>query len=209
MGHKKKTSYKAVGKKLKELGFIDYDLRRSLNTGQKSQITKLAHQYSQLLSRPQAFHVQTAPKGSKAGLRTAGFTVNKGGKAIIPKYEYEKVTLRPGHVYLERGGKREDIYLAGSRQFFDKLKNLNQTKEKLGRNQMLTVQIGDNNAFSSRFRTYWELYQYLTKFSPKDEGESRERLFARMSIVTITDTNTSKPRSKRKAKGYGSKKGGK
>jgi hypothetical protein len=189
------------------LGFIDYDLRRNLNNGQKSQITKLAQQYSQLLSKPQAFHVQKAPKGSKAGLRTAGFTVNRGGKAIIPKYEYDKVTLRPGHVYLERDGKREDIYLAGSRQFFDKLRNLNDAKAKLGRNQMLTVQIGDNNAFSSRFRTYWELYQYLTKFQPKDDGEQRERLFARMSIVTITNIKSEAPRSNRKGKGYGSRKG--
>lgn len=203
MAHKKKISYREVGKKLKDLGFIDYDLRRNLNNGQKSQITKLARQYSQLISNPKDFHVQAAPKGSREGLRTAGFTVNKGGKAIIPKYGYERVTLRPGHVYLERDGKREDIYLAGSRQFFDKLKNLNETKKKLGRNQMLTVQIGDNNAFSSRFRSYWELYQYLTKFQPKDEGEQRERIFARMSIVTITNTKTSK---QSRSRGYDTRK---
>lgn len=206
MGHKKKTSYKEVGKKLKDLGFVDYDLRKNLNSGQKSAITKLARQYSQLLSKPQEFHIQKAPKGTKAGLRTAGFTVNKGGKAVIPKYEYDKVSLRPGRVRLERDGKQEEIYLAGSRQFFDKLRNLNDTKSKLGRNQMLTVQIGDNNVFSNKFRTYWELYQYLTKFQPKDEGESRERLFARMSIVTITNTKQTKST---RSKSYGQKRRGK
>jgi hypothetical protein len=205
MAHKKKTSYKDVGKTLKDLGFIDYDLRRNLNSGQKSQITKLARQYSQLIRNPKDFHVQAAPKGTREGLRTAGFTVNKGGKVIVPKYEYERVTVRRGHVTLQKGGKREDIYLAGSKQFFDKLKNLNETKKKLARNQMLTVQIGDNNAFSSRFRSYWELYQYLTKFQPKDEGESREKLFARMSIVTIEDTTKAKSKRTR-SKGYGQRK---
>lgn len=193
MAHKKATSYKGAAKQLKELGFIDYDLRRNFSTGQKSAITKLARQYSQLINNPEQFSVQKAPKGTKAGLRTAGFTVNKAGKAIIPLYEYDSATLKHGSIELVGKGKSEKIVLAGSREFFQTLKNLNDAKSKLGRNQMLTVQIGDNNAFSMRFRSYWELYQYLTKFQPKDEGESREKLFARMSIVTITQEKKSKP----------------
>lgn len=205
MAHKK-ASYKDSAKKLKELGFVDYDLRRNLNNGQKSQITKLTRQYSQLLSHPEQFSIQKAPKGTKTGLKTAGFSVNKAGNAIIPLYEFDSARLVKGRVELKSAAKSETIYLAGSREFFDKLRHLNDTREKLKRNQMLTVQIGDNNSFSTRFRSYWELYQYLTKFQPKDEGESRERLFARMSVVTI-ENNPKK--SATRSKSYGQKKRGK
>lgn len=186
MAHKR-SSYIVAGKKLKSLGFIDYDLRTTLNNGQKAQITKLAGQYSQLLSQPQKFHVVKAPKGTKAALRTAGYTVNRGGKAIIPLYDFDKASIKQGRVELTGKTRSETVYLAGSKQFFQKLKELD--GKKLPRNQMVTVQIGDNNTFgSARFRSYWELYKYLSeKFVPKDEGETRERLFARMSVVTITN----------------------
>jgi hypothetical protein len=217
MAHKK-TSYKSVGKKLKAAGFIDYDLRRNLNSGQKAAITRLARQYSQLINKPETFSVIPAPKGSKSALKTAGFTVNKAGKAVIPLYQYDtrhgeeqrftSAKIKGSRIYLKGKYREEEIVLAGSREFFGELKHLSEQAKNLPRNQMLTVQIDDNKAFPSKFRSYHELYKYLTEdWHPNDGPRAKKKLMARMSIVTIVNQQPEKKQTRRK--GYGAKKGGK
>lgn len=211
MGHKKVPFNKlapARVKALKKLGFIDYDLRK-LNSGQKSRIVVLADQYKHLLSNTDRFYTPKVNKNQKAALKTAGFEVNKGGRAIVPLYEYTGAKLKGDSLYMTggEGGRSEQIILAQSREFFDRLKQLSTSGKDLPRNQMITVRIGDNNSFSQRFASYWQLYQYLAKdFAHNDTDSTRRQIFARMSIVTVTEPQAAKKTTRRK-KGYAQKKG--
>lgn len=197
--------YRAIAGELKKLGLVSYDLRQSLNSGQKAQITKLAKEYGHVLKHPDQFHTPKVGKETAKTLKTAGFKVTKTGRAIIPLSDgtgghYQKANIKGGRILFSRPGRREDVYLAGSAKFFKELKRIG--KKKLPRNARVSVRIGDGGAFSHNYMTYADLYKYLSEeFVPKDPGESKQRLLSLMSVVYVTDdAYDQKPRSKPRAK---------
>lgn len=84
-------------------------------------------------------------------------------------------------------GITETVTLSTSSEFHAKLKKLSQTKLK--KNQFISVRIGDNATFSSRFKNYADLYHYVQNvFQPKDKGQTKAGILRYMSVVEI-ETN--------------------
>jgi hypothetical protein len=145
-----------------------------------------------LLNNPDKFKVATVSKATKKELKSSGFQVTKTNKAIIPLKGFDKATIKKGTIIFEgvnaktKKTIKETVTLATSKNFHDKLLSL--SKKKLGRNQMLTVKIGDNAAFNNRFQNYADLFHYINNvFTPKDPGESKARLMRYMSVVEISE----------------------
>jgi hypothetical protein len=179
-----------TAKRLKEFGLINYDLRKSLNPGQKAQVAKLAWEYKEVLRKPERFYTPHVGEKTARLLETSGFKVTPKGKALIPLHEYAtaKVDAKKGVVQFQGFGIAKEVILASHKDFFKKLKALDEGKHKLKRNQMLTVQIGNRRPFeSARFDSYWKLYQYVMEdFRARDPGADKTKLIAQMSVVTVT-----------------------
>lgn len=168
-----------------------------MTSGQKSRITKLAQEYGHFLRHPELFHAPHVGKQSARDLKASGYKVTPKGRAIIPLHEFQSAEVKRGQIVFKSGRMKETVHLVGHKTFYQKLRALSQ--KALGRDEMLTVQIGANSPFKrSRFTSYWELYRYIQEhFQPKDEGESKEALIARMSVVHVYSPRKAQSRAKK------------
>lgn len=184
----KKITYSAQGQALKRLGIVKYDFRKPLSRGQKSNITKQIAKFGNYIKHPEQYHAPIVRSTTTKQLKGAGYLVTPRGRAIIPLKGNDKASVSNGTIIFESPGVKTKTYLVSADKFHSKLKKLSESK--LERNQMITVQIGNNASFSrARFTSYAELYYYLQQWEPDDDdydGNLKNRLMAQMSIVTIT-----------------------
>lgn len=136
-------------------------------------------------------------------MKASGIKVSKTLRAIVPLKGFDSATIRGEKIIFEgrnkKMGKRikETVTLAQSHDFHAKLKHLSKTKLK--KNQYLTVKIGDNASFNNRFQNYADLFHYVNNvFTPKDKGQSKEKLMRHISIVEIESKPNANPNPKTK-----------
>ena len=185
-----KNPYKKYAGQLKRLGLIDYDMRKTLSSSQKANITKKVAEYGHFLKHPELFYAPHVYKKRAKELKTSGYKVTPSGRAIIPLKEFTSARLGKGSIVFKNGDLTEDVKLVGAKNFHNELKKL--AGMKLTRHQMITVKIGDNGSFKRSFTSYAELHNYLAhEFSPKDSSTKNRlkrvnELMPKMSIVTVT-----------------------
>ena len=173
-----------------------------LTRGQLTWVARQARENAQLLKRPEDFKVAMVSKSTAKAMKASGIKVSKTNKAIVPLKGFDKATIKGEKIIFEGRNKKtgkgikETVTLAQAHDFHAKLKHLSKTKLK--KNQYLTVKIGDNASFNNRFQNYADLFHYVQNvFTPKDRGQSKEKLLRYMSIVEIE----SKPHAKETTKG--------
>jgi hypothetical protein len=198
----KASQLKETIKKLHSVGLIDYKPGMELTRGQLTWVARQARENAQLLKRPDEFKVAKVSKSTAKAMKASGIKVSKTNKAIVPLKGFDKATIKGEKIIFEGRNKKtgkgikETVTLAQAHDFHAKLKHLSKTKLK--KNQYLTVKIGDNASFNNRFQNYADLFHYVQNvFTPKDRGQSKEKLLRYMSIVEIE----SKPHAKETTKG--------
>jgi hypothetical protein len=192
---KEKSFYRETAKILKNYGVISYPDIRSLSPQQKGWITRRASEYAQVIAHPDAFHIAKVGKTAAVELKASGYKVSKTRRAFIPLKSaehqgamYDSAKISKGKVIFKGGKITETVTPATAANFHGKLSEL--ASKKLKNNQMLTVKIGDNASFNSRFQSYADLYKYLTKEFKPNPGKNGKKitgksLMRHMSIVEV------------------------
>jgi hypothetical protein len=200
-------NYRTAARDLKKLGLVNYDLRRNLSSGQKSQITKLLGKLAdtfggekardRFFTNPEDYQVSRVSPKTQSALVDSGFKVLPNGRAVIPKKGADSVSVSSKGITYKKGKVKTTTIPTSFQDFFPTLKKL--SAKKLGRNQMLSVQIGDAHHFQRRFDSYASLYKYLQEeFEPKDPNTDKDELIARISIVTIEGEKIGKKKARPK-----------
>lgn len=153
----------------------------------------------------QQFSVKTVSAKTAKNIDTAALKIKtKTGKTklFIPTPHGEKATIKKGRLILDSKNYREEIY-PGGWQFFENAKKI--FKKKLGKNEYITVRIGDNSAFNRTFKDINSLLFYMRDWNPKDALESKDNLIGHISIVKVKDDSQTvykgeKSRGTKKAK---------
>jgi hypothetical protein len=185
--------YQEKARALKKAGFVDYDLRRNLNQGQKSQITKLWDKHSAIFTHPGNFVSRTVEKHAARKMKENGYAV-AGRKVFITKEGYADIHVKTKK---KKGGKGRDVLITrvvGNKT--QKTRVYTETEllaalskaepEKLPKGHAITVRIGASAPFKIRYSSKAQLQQYLRDdFRPKDPGEDKENLISQMNIVII------------------------
>lgn len=161
-----------------------------LSRGQLTWVARMARENAQFLKRPEEFKVAKVAKSTAKAMKDSGIKVTKTNRALIPLKGFDSATVRGEKITFTGTNKKtgakitEKVTLAQSGEFHAKLKHLSKTKLK--KNQFITVKIGDNATFNNRFQNYADLFHYVQNvFTPKDRGQSKEKLLRYMSIVEI------------------------
>lgn len=190
--------YQQAAVDLKRLGVVNYPDPKNLSRGQKSYLTKFINSdaYKELIhavKKPEEFHMANVGKKTAKELKESGYKVTRLGKAIIPKKEFSKVEIQKGAIKYtgtNRAGEKitEKVTLVSAKNFHSKLLSIAQ--KPLKKNQMLTIKIGDNAAFNTRFQSYADLHKYLTmEFKPNPGKNGKKQTVAQLmrhiSIVEI------------------------
>ena len=167
--------YAKKARELKRAGFLDYDLRKTLNQGQKSAITKLWKKNSAVITHAENFESRHVAKAAAEKMRRDGYTVNKKGRVFVQKEGYNEVSIKSRK---KKDGSREvkitrtaDNKKAVTKVYtnFELLRALESVdQKKLKKNQFVTVKIGDNAAFKSKYKDTRQLMDYVKHFQPKD-----------------------------------------
>lgn len=166
--------------------------------------------FREYIKHPENFHVAKPQKATLETLKKSGYHTTKKG-ALIPlntvdgsKFDSAKI-VKGKIVYTgkTKDGKKitEKVTPVSAPDFHDAL--LAASKKKLKKNQMLTVKIGDNASFSSRFQNYADLFRYITQdFKPKGTVNGKKvtakYLLRYISLVEVENATTKKPQPKRK-----------
>jgi len=182
-----KNPYIDKAKELKRLGVISYDLRSTLSSAQKGNITRQYEKYGGFIENPHLFHAPHVKTKSAKSLKSSGYLVTPKGRAIIPLKGNSIARISAsGEIRFEKPGEKSRTLLRrGNETFLERLKRA--MNRKLANNQMVTVKIGDNSPFNkSRFSSYAELYFYLQDFEP-DDDDPDANVWPFMQIVEITD----------------------
>jgi len=184
--------YEQAGRDLKKLGVVSYPDLKTLSPQQKGWITRKAAEFKEVLKNPQNFAIRKVSKATAQELKGAGYKTTKTQKAIIPLHtadtgRMDSVKIQKGKLIFKGQGITEIVTPSNAANFHQKIAELG--KKKLKKNQMLTVKIGDNAPFKSRFDNVGELFHYL-KNTFKPIGTKGEKLkpadLARyMSIVEV------------------------
>ena len=162
--------------------------------------------FGEAVNHPEKFHIANVSKKVKNELKQSGFLATpKKSKVIIPLHSSErgeftkaKIVTRKNkkrgtftHIVMTGPGIRETITPSNAANFHDKLNEL--AKKKLKNNQMVTIKIGDNATFNTRFDNVNDLYKYM-KEDMKIKDTTAEALARYMSIVEV---ETAKQKSMR------------
>lgn len=166
-----------------------------------------------MIRHPEDFHIAKVSKATAKELKGSGYKVTKTGRAVIPLRsaesagaKYDSAKISKGKIIFKSGGITEIVTPSTAKNFHSKLKVL--ATKPLKNNQMLTVKIGTNASFNSRFTSYGELYKYITEtFNPKPGKDGKKvtgaDLMRYMSIVEVTSPKVTKndsPKSPRNSR---------
>ena len=185
--------YQKKARELKRAGFLDYDLRKTLNQGQKAAITRLWRQNSAVITHADNFESRHVAKAAADKMRRDGYTVNKKGRVFVQKEGYDNVSIksrkkkdgtREVKITRATGNKKSVTKVYSEFELLSALEKFD--SDKLRKNQYVTVRIGDNAAFKLRYKDKKQLLDYVrNSWRPKDPGADRDFLISQMSIVTI------------------------
>lgn len=186
-------SKKSPAKVLKDKGLIpkEWDLRKSLTTGQKSWITKQSKTFAQLVRRPDDFTVKTVKPSTEKELKRAGYRVSRG-RAVIPnqggkaRINVRKITTGKGknkktraELRLMFDHKSERIILESGPDFLGRLSKLK--PKKLRQNQAYALKIGGNQIANRTFDSLGELQIYLSNMKAPNARHGYDA----MSVVIL------------------------
>lgn len=173
-------------KTLKKFGFIDYDLRKKLSLYKLNKIKKLSLDNGHIVDIPTDFVKRTVSKQTKAIWQEKGYDVSKK-YLIIPKNGYDKIHVSKDKITRRNYEKSENIYSYKGLDLYNQLHRLENVKLKQG--EYITLKIGKNAMFASRFNGVADLMKYLSKWLPHDPNpnETKEDLIHQMSVVKFTD----------------------
>lgn len=208
--------YQKRARELKRAGFIDYDLRKTLNQGQKAAITKIWNKTSAVITNADNFESRHVAKAAADKMRRDGYTVNKKGRVFVQKEGYQDVHIKSRK---QKGGGREVVITRsiGRKKSVTKVMTGTEVlnalekfdEKKLKKNQVVTVRIGDNAAFAIAHKGKQSLMNYINnKFTPKDPGTDKAYLISQMSIVTIEGDRPQSHGRVKKVKSHNPKKHG-
>jgi len=192
------AQYKTEARKLKKLGLVKADLRRSEFDGKtKAAITRAAKKYDQYIrpSKTKKFESRYIPdKATRDSLQNHDYTVI-GKHAIIDVDQYASVKIQksyklpggkrvypPGGVIKRKIGKKVKIdFLASGMEMnnlaFEIDDQIESMPESARNNITIGGKIGDNAAFKySNYDSAEELLRYMTtQFQPKREGKAAHK----------------------------------
>lgn len=173
-------------KTLKKFGFIDYDLRKSLSKYKLNKIKKLVSDNGHIVDIPSDFVKRKVSKETKAVWQEKGYDVSSK-YLIIPKNGYDKIRVSKTKITRRNYEKSENIYAYKGLDLYNQLHHLENVKLRQG--EYITLKIGKNAAFASRFHGVADLMKYLSKWLPHDPkpNETKEDLIHQMSVVRFTD----------------------
>lgn len=203
--------YKKSARALKRAGFIDYDLRHNLTTGQKSAVTRLLKQHGEIIKNPDNFIKRRVAPGAIKKLKGDGYTTTKKAvylskenfKEVHIKTEKKKKGGREITITRRSGNKKQTTKVYTNSELLAALER--EGNKDRPKNKFITVRIGDNGVFRRTFRNAGELMFYLReKFKPElKKGVTKESLISQMSFVSydgIKESDISKfTRKKMKA----------
>lgn len=201
---------------LKNLGFINQDLRKNPTPQQKSAITRLWNKYRAFLS--DSFTSRKITPTQKKKFQSAGYMV-KGNRVFINKEGYDRVYIGKDHITKTKGDKKQKVYLHKPENIIDKMESV--LNKGLKRGQYLSVKIGDNGNFRWRTINKDEFQNYITnvfkaKMTPQEKikykkaskaqrekmdkmiEQRTQNLISQMSIVTVNQTPSKDPKKKKK-----------
>lgn len=155
---------------------------------QRGWITRRAAEYAQVLAKPENFHIAKVSKKTAKEFKGAGYKVTKTQKLIVPLHtsergKFDSVKISKGKLIFKGGNITEIVTPSNAANFHQKIAEL--AKKKLKNNQMLTVKIGDNASFNSRFDNINDLFKYLTTTFKPTGGKTAQDLSRYMSIVEV------------------------
>lgn len=171
--------------KLKKLGVIDYDLRKTLTESQKKKIRRLSHELKPVLDKPAEFaKVKASTKGNAQAARESGLIVT-GKNVFVPKGNYANVkmvdnriikTQPPAFVKLPSGKvqfqRKKEVLLLHTRlgmlEYLEKMKG-----HYLPPGVTLMVKIGRNAGFPgnrgpTQRMDYGALSKYMNQWKTDD-----------------------------------------
>jgi hypothetical protein len=195
---KDKSFYRETAKILKNYGVISYPDIRNLSPQQKGWITRRAAEYAEIIAHPDAFHIAKVKPKTAETLKASGYKASATNKVFIPLKsaespgaQYDSAKIRQGKIIFKGGKITETVTPATAANFHGKLSEL--ANKKLKNNQMLTVKIGDNASFNSRFQSYADLYKYLTKEFKPNPGKNGKKITGKslMRYMSIVEVETS------------------
>ena len=161
-----------------------------LTRGQLTWVARQARENRYLINHPDQFKIAKVSKDTAKKMKSSGFQVTKNRTAIVPLKGNDKATISRGKIIYEGKTKngtviRETVHLQTSETFHQNLRRIMEAGE-LPKNKMITAKIGESAAFNARFSSYSELMYYLQhQFTPKDKGETKERLNKYFSLVEL------------------------
>lgn len=203
--------YGKRARQLKDLGLINYDLRRKLNRGQKSQITKLYNEYRLLITRPSEYSSTVLSNSRADEINGSAFKIKKGRKTKIYFWGEIEQVKRHSIVVREKGQPSKsgnsliftnEIFDGKPKDFFSTLDRIK--KMHLNEDQQITVTIGGRQ-WNTRWADKNMFTAYLRDWMPKDaermskkEGKRlKAHLLSQIQITTITvETNAKKKGNK-------------
>lgn len=186
-------TYKEGAKRLKKLGLIDYDLRKPLSPGQKSNITRLENKFKPILNSPDNYssRVISTKRAENIGGESFKIKTSKGRKGKTRVYFLGKITeVSRDSITVER--KKEDILFTNKiydTQKGDIYTRIKLTAKKLKPDEFLTITLGGSQ-FNTKWVTPQQLDAYLQDWIPKDvdskHKEYKNYLLDKMVVTKVT-----------------------
>jgi len=185
---------KNLPKILKNLGLINYDLRKKLKPQQKGRITRLKKQYKKELKSPDKIKILKVTKTQARKLKDKGITIKPGNHAVINTPNKEKVKITRDSLVLTdpRRKKKTEFSLKKGPELLVELERQIIKGKKPGRT--ITVRLASGQEFSEKFDSYESLLNYLQAFIPtnltsrqgdKKANDIKNELFEDMKIITF------------------------
>lgn len=209
---KKNELFKQRASKLKALGIIDYDLRKTPTDYQKRRARELYNKFSEVIHHPDKFKsVIVSRKTAKAIDLSPLKTKTKTGKEkIFVKTDGKKLKVNRNHS-ITVGERGEDqiihTYYKGGKGIFETAKKIFKKLPDYSRmidegeiddiqsevKKYVTVAIGDNMPFHRAMYSEAEFNFYIAEFKPNDAKDAtpqqraalKERLIQRMVTVEV------------------------
>ena len=182
--------YKKLAAKLKSIGAVNYDLRKPLSSGQKSNITKKANQFKDVIERPGTFYKFTGTKKELRNAKEAEYLTSKTHLFVKRKPFYAGASFKKGVLRIKEiqgdgsATLEHTIYLPGTKEFYAYSKKLSEMPRD--KNEWLTLKIGANSPFRRSFQSVGEMLNYLSSFKLKDKNNSSwEEIKPEISLVKL------------------------
>lgn len=181
-------SFRNNARKLKALGLIDYDLRKTLSPAQKGQVTKLAKKYSGIVDHKDDFVIRTVSTKTARMADETGFQVftsKKTGrkKVVVKSKDAKSVRITPEKIIRRFQNYKETTHLVRKKDILSTLefyadkyeREYGEDYAEYGEHgKFFSVKIGESEAWKV-FRSPRDLMNYISSWQPKDVLDPKSR----------------------------------